>query len=98
MAGTLLDNCAIRKRLAIFSPRALARGTGEVPEVMDVAVSPGAPLTGRPGLAWPDWLAFHWAGLFSVKTRGAPPVACLENLAFFTRTPNLPLFLLGVFR
>ena len=45
VAGTLLDNCAIRKRSAAFSPRAPARGTGEVSEEMDV-VSPGAPRGG----------------------------------------------------
>ena len=43
VAGTLLDNCAIRMRSAAFSPRAPARGTGEVSEEMDV-VSPGARL------------------------------------------------------
>ena len=42
VTGTLLDNCAIQKRPVAFSPRAPARGTGKVPEVMDV-VSPGAP-------------------------------------------------------
>ena len=45
VAGTLLDNCAIRKRSAAFSPRAPARGTGEVSEEMDV-VSPGVPRGG----------------------------------------------------
>ena len=41
VAGTLLDNCAIRMRPAAFSPRAPARGTGKVSEVMDVVKPTG---------------------------------------------------------
>jgi len=49
VAGTLPDNCAIRKRTAAFSPRAPARGTGKFPEVMDV-VSPRHPRGCQGGL------------------------------------------------